>query len=316
MVSIAVPDGGHAEVLWRNGELVPWHEATTHVRAVGHASVSAVLEGVRAYWSPAAQRLHVFRLAEHLDRLVASARLSRLQMAWTSAELAEAVLAVLRANRYRADTYIRPWVFIAGLVSEMIAPADAPTETVIDTWPSPPARTGGARVVTSSWRRISDQQMSPRIKAFANYHQARLALAEARLAGYDLPLFLNDRGHVSEGTGACVAMVRGGRLVIPPLSAGVLESITRATVLTLAADHLAIPTAERDIDRAELALADEAFFLGTGWELLPITEVDGLAIGTGEPGPVAAELTAAYQRAVRGEIPDYAHWLTPVPGAD
>ena len=314
MPSIATPAGDHAEVLWRNGELVPWHEATTHVRAVGHASVSAVFEGIRAYWGPDAHCLHVFRLTEHLDRLVASARLSRLRMTWTTAELMAAVVDVLRANRYRADTYIRPWVFVAGLVSELIAPADAPTETVIDTWPSPPAGTAAtsARVATSSWRRISDQQMSPRVKAFANYHQSRLAAAEARLAGYDLPMFLNERGHVSEGSGACVAMVREGRLVTPPLSAGVLESITRATMLTLAREQLGISTAERDIDRAELVVADEAFFLGTGWELLPITEVDGLRVGDGKPGPVGAELATAYRRVVRGEMMDYARWLTPV----
>lgn len=314
MPSIATPDGNHAEVLWRNGKLVPWHEATTHVRAVGHASVSAVFEGIRAYWGSDAHRLHVFRLPEHLDRLVASARLSRLRMDWTTPELVAAVLDVLRANRYRADTYIRPWVFVAGLVSELIAPADAPTETVIDTWPSPPAGTAAtsARVATSSWRRIGDQQMSPRVKAFANYHQSRLAAAEARLAGYDLPLFLNERGHVAEGSGACVAMVRAGSLVTPPLSAGVLESITRATMLTLASEELGIPTTERDIDRAELVVADEAFFLGTGWELLPITEVDGLHVGDGKPGPVGAELATAYRRAVRGDLTEYAHWLTPV----
>ncbi|MER7348080.1 aminotransferase class IV [Streptomyces aurantiacus] len=218
MPSIATPDGNHAEVLWRNGELVPWREATTHVRSVGHASVSAVFEGVRAYWGPRDRQLFVFRLTEHLDRLVESARLARLHMSWTTPELAEAVLTVLRANGYRADTYIRPWTFVAGVVSELLSPADAPTETVIDTWPSPPAPTEvtGARVATSSWRRISDQQMSPRIKAFANYHQARIAAAEARQAGYDLPLFLNERGHVSEGSGACIALVRRGRMVTPP----------------------------------------------------------------------------------------------------
>lgn len=313
MPSIATSAGEHAEVLWRNGELVPWHEATTHVRAVGHASVSAVFEGIRAYWGLDDQRLYVFRLTEHLDRLVESARLSRLRMSWTTSELAEAVLEVLRANGYRADTYIRPWTFVAGLVSELIAPADASTETVIDTWPSPPAATvaTGARVATSSWRRISDQQMSPRIKAFANYHQARLAAAEARLAGYDLPLFLNERGHVSEGSGACVALVRKGCLVTPPLSAGVLESITRATMLTLATEQLGIQTLERDIDRAEMIIADEAFFLGTGWELLPITEVDGLRVGDGKPGPIGTQLATIYRRVVRGEITDYSHWLTP-----
>jgi branched-chain amino acid aminotransferase len=308
------PDGDHGDVLWRNGRLVRWHEATTHVRAVGHASVSAVFEGIRAYWGPREERLYVFRLNEHLDRLVESARLARLRMDWTSAELAQAVLEVLRANEYRADTYIRPWTFVAGVVSELITPTDAPTETVIDTWPSPPTTTvtTGARVATSSWRRISDQQMSPRIKAFANYHQARIAMAETQLAGYDVPLFLNERGHVSEGSGACVAMVRRGRLVTPPASAGVLESITRATMLTLATEQLGMLTVERDIDRAELVVADEAFFLGTGWELLPIAEVDGLRVGARKPGPVAAALTAAYRRVVRGETEDYAHWRTPV----
>jgi branched-chain amino acid aminotransferase len=303
-------------VLWREGELVKWDEATVHVRSVGHASVSSVFEGVRAYWNPDDQQLYAFRLTEHLDRLLESARLARLNVRWTSPELAEAVLEVLRANDYRADTYVRPWVFIAGMVSELIAPADSPTETVIDTWPSPPSTSQsppiGVRAATSSWRRVSDQQMSPRTKAFANYHQARIATAEARQAGYDVPLFLNDRGHIAEGSGACVAMVRKGKLVTPPLSAGVLESITRDTTLTLARERLAIETVERDIDRSELAVADEAFFLGTGWELLPILDIDGLVIGDGKPGPVAADLTRLYRSVVRGEVREYAEWRTPV----
>jgi branched-chain amino acid aminotransferase len=310
---LATPGQGHGQLLWRQGSLVAWEEATVHVRAVGHACVSAVFEGVRAYWNPDRSQLYVFRLGEHVRRLITSARLARLRLDWTAEELEGAVLDVLRANAWRQDVYVRPWTFVRGAVSELLTPAGLATETVIDSWPSP-RPTGhqrGARVVTSSWRRIGDQQASPRVKAFANYHQSRVATAEAVSAGYDLPLFLNDRGQVAESSGACVAIVRAGAVITPPVSAGILESITRDTILTLAAD-LGLPVQVRDVDRAEPAVADEVFFMGTGWEVLPVVELDGVPVGDGACGTVTARLHAAYHRLVRGDHADHEDWLTPV----
>jgi branched-chain amino acid aminotransferase len=309
----SVGSGAHAPLLWRNGRLVSWSEATVHVTAVGHASVSSSFEGIRAY-AGADGELYVFRLGGHLARLAASSRISRLDCPYSPGELSNACVALLRAINARVDTYLRPWVFARDLVREHIVPAGTPVECVIDTWPMPShlGRLRSCRVCVSSWSRPGDNSMPPRAKTFANYHNGRLGTVEARANGHDWPIFLNDRGMVAEGPGACVALVRNGRLVTPSLSCGVLESLTRDTLLRLAAGERGLSVEERDVQRTELYLADELFFLGTGWEVLPITEIDGLPVGTGDVGPVTTELAQLYHDVVRGLLPRYSHWLTPV----
>jgi branched-chain amino acid aminotransferase len=313
MTALSAPGADRPQWIWRNGGLVAWNQATVHVNAVGHASVSSVFEGIKAYRSPDGQALYVFRLDEHLRRLFSSARVCRLTLPYDLAALRSAVLALLQANQYDQDVYLRPWAFPAGIVHEQIVPADVTCEVVVDSWPF---TTGlgtprGCRAAVSSWQRISDTSMPPRVKAFSNYHNARLATMEARRNGYDWPILLNDQHKVSEGAGACLAIVRDGVLVTPALSSSVLESITRDTVLTLCRD-MGMPVAERDIDRSELYLADEIFFMGTGWEILPVTEVDGLTVGASETGPVTEQVSSAYAQVVRGEISRYHHWLTEV----
>ena len=164
----------------------------------------------------------------------------------------------------------------------------------------------------SSWQRINDAAMPPRVKAFSNYHNGRLAMMEARENGHDWPILLNERHKVSEGPGACIALVRDGTVVTPSLTSGVLESITRDTVLRLL-DESGTPVVEREVDRSELYLADELYFMGTGWEILPITSVDGLPVGGGRPGPVTQRLAAEYARLVRGRSGRHDDWLTEVP---
>ena len=300
--------------LWLDDRLVPWKDATVHINAVGHASVSAVFEGIKAYASQRDGQLYVFRLQEHLRRLHDSARIVRLDVPWSVESLSGAVIDTLRANECHEDTYIRPWCFAKGIVREQIVPAHTPASTAIDIWPF---RSGmlserGVAVGISSWRRIDDMAMPPRVKAFSNYHNSRFAVIEAKRAGFDWPIFLNGHGKVTEGPGACVFMLREGRLVTPSISCGVLESITRATLLQLAAEVLHMEVVEREIDRSELYVADELFFAGTGWEVLPIVELDGLAIGGGRMGRVTRELDALYHAAVRGELMAYRRWCTPV----
>jgi branched-chain amino acid aminotransferase len=153
--------------------------------------------------------------------------------------------------------------------------------------------------------------MPPRVKAFSNYHNGRLAVIEARENGHDWPILLNDRHQVSEGPGACIALVRDGVVVTPSLTSGVLESVTRASALTLLGE-LGVPAIEREVDRTELYLADELFFMGTAWEILPITGVDGLRVGDGAPGPVTERLAEAYTRVVRGQSDRHPEWLTEI----
>jgi branched-chain amino acid aminotransferase len=302
------------EWIWRDGRIQPWTEATVHVNAVGHASVAAVFEGIKAYLATDGRELLVFRLDAHIDRLFDSARLCRLRLPHSPAELRQACLDLLAANEYRADTYLRPWIFPGGLIREQMVPADTECETVVDSWPFTSGLLTGAgcRAGVSSWLRVPAAAMPPRAKAFANYHNGRLALIEARANGHDWPIMLNDRHQVAEGAAACVALVRDGVLVTPSLASGVLAGITRDSLLTLARE-LGVPVEEREVDRGELHLAEEIFFMGTAWEILPVTEVDGLTVGDGKTGPVAALLEREYAALVRGESGKHPEWLTIVP---
>lgn len=311
--TLASPGQEHPEWIWRNGALVPWEQATIHVNAVGHASVAAVFEGIKAYLAADGERLLLFRLDEHLDRLYQSARICRLSLPYGPEELRAAVLEVVRANGYRADAYIRPWAFPTGIIREQMVPANTECEVVVDTWPfrSGLSEKRGCRAAVGSWLRVSDASTPPRVKAFSNYHNGRLALMEARENGHDWPILLNDHHKVAEGPGACIALVRGGTVITPSVTSGVLESITRATALELLGE-LGITVAEREVDRSELYLADEVFFMGTAWEILPVTTVDGLRVGDGTPGPITRQLEAAYTRLVRGESQRHQDWLTEV----
>ncbi|MFI9123655.1 branched-chain amino acid transaminase [Streptomyces bikiniensis] len=304
----------HPEWIWRNGVLTPWENATIHVKAVGHASVSAIFEGIRAYRSSDKESLLAFRLEEHLDRLLMSARLCRLHIPYTTQELHTAIVELLIANEYEEDVYIRPWAFPGGLVREMMVPSGAECEVVIDTWPmaSNLSTPRDCTAAVSSWVRINEASMPPRAKTFSNYHNGRLAVLEARANGHDIPILLNERGKVSEGPGACIALVRDGVVITPSLTNGVLESITRDSALVLLREA-GIPVEEREVDRTELYLADEVFFLGTAWEILPVTILDGLTVGDGKTGRVAALLEESYTAVVRGEGEGHKDWVTEVP---
>ncbi|MFD7642407.1 branched-chain amino acid transaminase [Kitasatospora sp. NPDC059795] len=311
--SLAAPGVDSAEWIWRSGRLQPWGEATIHVNAVGHASVAAVFEGIKAYLAEDGENLLLFRLEDHLDRLYASARICRVEIPWTRDELTAAIVELMTANKASDDTYIRPWAFPEGVIREQMVPAGVRCEVAIDSWPFQSGfKREGCRAGVSSWLRISDAITPPRVKAFSNYHNGRLALMEARENGHDWPILLNDQHKVSEGPGACIAMVRDGVVVTPALSSGVLESVTRSTALTLLAEE-GYEVEERTVDRTELYLADELFFLGTAWEVLPITTVDGLRVGKGVAGPVTEHLYELYFSLVRGRSGRHLGWLTPVP---
>jgi branched-chain amino acid aminotransferase len=314
MESLVRGDHGRPEWLWRSGAMVPWSEATIHVNAVGHASVASVFEGIKAYLSHDGTRLLAFRLDDHLKRLMDSARIVRIDIPYGLDALREAVIDVVRANAYRDDVYLRPWAFPAGVIQEQMVPAGVRCEVVVDSWPfeSGLGAERGCRAAVSSWTRISEASMPPRVKAFSNYHNGRLAMIEARENGHDWPILLNDRGKVSEGPGACLAIVRDGVVATPSMTNAILESLTRDTSITLLRE-MGLIVDERDVDRTELYLADEIFFMGTGWEILPVTWVDGLKVGNGTAGPVTRSLDASYAAVVRGRSPRHSKWLTEIP---
>jgi len=304
-----------AKHIWRNGEIVPWASAMIHVNAVGHASVSGIFEGIKAYWNGEQKQLYVFRLREHLARFANSIKMVRYGCQYSVEQLEQAVLELLRANEYRRSVYVRPYIFQKGMVRELLqAQPGKATEVVIDSWPFDSYRDPDKAldVCVSSWVRIADNVMPPRLKCFSNYHNGRLAAMEATVSGYDWPILLDDRGKVTEGPGACLAVVRDGALIAPPVTSGILESVTRDTVAKLATEVLKLPFVERVVDRTELYVADEVFFLGTGWEIMPVASVDRLPVGDGKSGPITRRVAEAYRDLVTGADGRWPEWRTPV----
>lgn len=304
-----------ATYLWRNGEIIPWEEATIHVNSVGHASVAGIFEGIKAYWNEADKQLYVFRLNDHLKRFLASIKMVRYGFKYTLAELIQFVLDTLRANEYRRDVYIRPYIFQKGIVRELLqAVPGKETELIIDSWPFTSYRDPdhAIDVCVSSWTRIADNVLPARLKCFSNYHNGRLAAMEANVSGYDWPILLDGQGKVTEGPGACLAIVRNGTVITPPITSSILESVTRETVGRIVTEVLDIPFEERVIDRTELYICDELFFIGTGWEIMPVASVDRLPVGDGKPGPIGRAIRKAYGEIVRGIDTRHPEWRTPV----
>ena len=293
-----------------NGKVVPFSDAKISIMAPGLTFAAAVFEGLRAYWNPEEKQLYVFQLAEHLVRLQFSMRVIELEDPPTSEEFRKQVLMGLRANKCREDTYIRIQAHVDDW-GDMIATGPVGSYVVCRSRERVHAFKTGKHFAVSSWRRNADDASPPRIKATGNYLNSRLVGLEARRNGVGGGIILNRDGTVSEGPGGCIFIVRGKQLITPPVTAGILESITRQTVLDLAQD-MGLDAVERDVGRTELYQASEGFYCGTGQEIVPVLSVDGKLLGTGEPGPLTRQLQDAYDRAVRGQDDTYQNCLTPV----
>lgn len=300
------------QFVWVDGKLVAWNDATIHITTLGTAGVSLVYEGIRAYWNADAQQLFVLQLDEHLARFEQSIRLTRMRQTIPTAEIRAGILALLRANRCAQDTYIRPFAFVESTYYSGIS--DARARIVVNSMPNP-LPVSGARAVhacVSSWTRLSDNVMPPRVKAASNYLNSRYAMEEAKRNGYDIALILNARGQVAEAPGACVMLVRDGKLITPSITSGILESITRATIIRLCHEVLQIPVIEREVDRTELYVAQEAFLCGTGTEVTPIASVDRFTLGDGTMGALTQRIATLFQNLARGIDPRYPEWRTAV----
>jgi branched-chain amino acid aminotransferase len=301
--------------LWVSGEMKRWEEVTVPLTATTWSGLSAVFEGIRAYRSPAG-RLHIFGLEPHLRRFEGSIAFMRLQSPWSMADLTAAITESIRLNALDDDCYIQP---VAGPVPsalgfyELPVP-NAPARVYIPVGPRPSALLSDRafRCNVTSWVRISDRSLPPRVKAIPNYQNSRTAHLESMLSGFDAPIFLNERGTVAEGPGACIAAVRDGMVITPPVIAGILESVTRGFLMTMIPEVLGMPVVEREIDRTELYSCREVFFLGTGAEVTPIVAIDHYRIGTGEIGPVTRRVQRAYHDIVRAIDSRYEDWRTPV----
>ncbi|NKC29410.1 aminotransferase class IV [Falsiroseomonas selenitidurans] len=299
-----------AHTIIHNGQAMPFAEARLHPLSVAVAYGVAVFEGLRAYRNPADGSFSVFRLDEHLARLQQGMKVMRFDAPPTTPVLHAAVREVVRLNAPDEDAYIRVQTQLEALGT---LASTGPVGWIAAALPRERSAkfASGLAAGVSSWTRIADNAMPPRIKASANYHASRLANLQAKADGYDTALLLTARGKVSEAASACVFLLRDGVLVTPGKTSDILESVTRDTVLVLAAEA-GLVVEQRDVDRTELYVAEEVFVCGTGQELVAITSVDRLPVGDGRPGPVTRQLQAAYEAVVRGTTTAHPEWRTPV----
>jgi branched-chain amino acid aminotransferase len=304
----------HPDFIWWNGERRAWADCTVHVTELGWSTIGAVFEGIRAYTGDGPAELYIFRFREHLERLERSMRLVRLGLEYSLDELTAATVDLLQVNHVHEDTYLRPLAYAAETSGKRFAQIGNDAALLINTSPMASHLKSGMTQTAkvSSWRRISEDVMPPRIKNLSNYRNSQLASMEARLDGYDTALLLNHHGRVSEGPGACVMLVSGDTVITPDVGSGILESITRDALLVLAREVLGLQVIEREVDRTELYLADEVFTCGTAAEVTPIVNIDKYAIGDGTIGPVTRALEGAFDDVLRGRDARYAHWRTPV----
>jgi branched-chain amino acid aminotransferase len=306
-------DGTYADWAWLDGEFVPWEECRIHARCQAVLVGAAVFEGIRAYWNEDQEQAYMFRFADHEHRLRESMKVTR--MASPMPDGLETICAELIArNGWRADVHFTPFAYMGVAPDGGFLSANPNEGFFITALVRPRSRAveSGAHVRVSSFTRISDAVMPPRIKATANYQNSRLAMMEARADGYDNALLLNPRGTLSEAADACVAVIRRGRLATPPVTSGILESVTRATVMQLAQEDLGMTVEEREVDRTELYVADEVLLCATGAEVTPVASVDRVTVGAGRPGAVTRELQARYFAIARGQVEDHPEWRSPV----
>ncbi len=296
--------------IWMDGEYVDWDEATVHVLTPSLHYGWGVFEGIRAYDTTLGTA--AFRLTDHMARLFRSAKIYHMEPPISLEGAIKVTKDLVAMNDVRA-CYIRPLVYL-GYGEIGLNPLNSEVRMAIACWPwgaylGEESFEQGVRVKVSSWRRLDPNIIPPAAKATGQYLNSSLAKAEALKAGYDEGILLNANGYVTDGSGENVFVVRDGTLLTPPLAAGCLAGITRASIMRIAGDE-DIPVREADLVRTDLYLADEAFFTGTAAEVVPIREVDDRVLG--DPGPITRRVQEVFQAATRGEDERYREWLEPV----
>lgn len=293
-------------------QFMPLAEAKIGVMTHAFNYGTAVFEGIRGNWNDAERQLYLFRLKEHYDRLRKSCRIMRIDFQYSDEELYSLTTRLVEMSGFQEDVYIRPLAYKS---SEVLGVRlhDLEDDFLLFVTPFGPYLDveKGARCCTSSWRRVEDTGIPARAKITGIYANSALAKTEAQLNGFDEAIMLDERGHVSEGSGENIFVVDGDRLITPPPSSNILVGITRDTVITLAREELGMQTVERDIDRTELYTADECFMTGTAAHVTPVVELDHRPIGDGKMGPVAKRLMRLYFDIITGRNPKYVSWCTP-----
>src|SRR5580693_7691863 len=304
------------EKIWHNGRFIRWEDAKIHVLSHVVSYGSSVFEGIRCYSTPAGPA--IFRLREHVRRMVDSARIYRMEhLAYSAEQLADAMLELVRVNKMEA-CYLRP-IVLRGYGDMGVNPLKNPIDIYIACWSwgkylGDEALSEGVDVCISSWNRFAPNTLPALAKAGANYMNSQLIKMEALANGYSEGIALDSAGYVSEGSGENIFVVRDGKIHTPPLGASVLPGITRDTILTIARE-LDIPVVETIVPREMLYIADEVFFSGTAAEITPIRSIDRITIGKGKRGPVAKRLQEEFFGVIDGSRPDTFGWLSPVHAA-
>ena len=298
-------------IAYHEGAYRPLGECGVNLATHAFQYGTMVIGGIRGYYNQGDKELYIFRLTEHIQRLARSAHIMQMKLPLGEKEMADVLLELARRNQCRANTYFRPFIYKSALqlsprlhdVEDSFGLYSIPLEDYLDT-------KSGLRVAVSSWRRMDENVVPARVKSSGGYINSALAKSEAVQNGFDEAIFLDSRGFVCEGSAENIFMVREGKLITPPLSASVLEGITRSSLLTLAQD-LKIPTVERDIARGELYIAEEIFLCGTGAQVAWVGELDRRQIGNGEIGLITKKLRDQFLKIVKGEDERYRKWLRP-----
>jgi len=295
--------------IWHNGQLIPWDKANIHVMSHVIHYGSSVFEGIRCYTQPGGAS--IFRLPEHMQRLIDSAKIYRMPLPYSVDQLMDAVVDVVEANGV-APCYVRPIAF-RGYGEIGVNPLKSPVEVYVANFPWGKYVPGdaGADVCISIWNRLAPNTMPSLAKAGANYMNSQLIRMEAEVNGYSEGIALDVNGYLSEGSGENLFIVRGGTLYTTPLANSVLNGITRDSILVLAR-QLGIPVVEQALPRELLYICDEAFFTGTAAEVTHLRSVDRILVADGKMGPITSALHKAFFDIVNGHAPDHFNWLTPV----
>lgn len=292
------------------GKIVPLSEAKIGIMTHAFNYGTAVFEGIRGNWNEDDQTTYLFRMREHFERLGQSSKILTLQMHDTVDRLCEIAVELVERSGFTEDVYLRPMVYLS---SEQLGVRlhNLESDTLIFLTPFPAYLPETARCHTSTWRRVQDTGIPPRAKVTGIYVNSALAKSEANANGFDEAIMLNENGHVSEGSGENIFMVRDGKLITPSPADNVLEGITAKSVIEIAEKELGVELVQREIDRTELYIADEVFMTGTAAHLTPIVEVDRRAVGTGRPGPITGKLSEIFYDCIRGKSEKYRDWCTP-----
>jgi branched-chain amino acid aminotransferase len=315
----AHPAGGGARVdeliCYFEGDYVQLKDAKVNIMTHAFMYGTAVFEGIRGYWNSDEQTLFALRVRDHAERIRDNARMLLMEDLPSVDELTGLIVETVRRNHFREDIYVRP-SFYKSTRAIGVRLHDLEHQLYIVTVPfGDYVDTSGCRLMTSSWRRNADEALPARGKIVGGYVNMAFQKSEAELNGFDEALVLTPDGHASEASAANMFVVRDGVTITPPVTDDILEGVTRKAIMEIARDE-GLPVEVRSVDRSEIYIADEMFLCGTGVQISPVLELDHRLVGSGQMGPITRLLRDRYFDAVRGRLPAYRHWLTPIPEGD